>query len=173
MNLIIKKNGFSLVEILVTMSIISILLVVAVPSFKSSKINNALQSEVTQVNSAFALARNEAYRRNNYVSICATTDGATCNSSDFKNGMIIFSNPNKAGLSGNDQIIKVYDKWSGNDKGKIVVSDGSTLFTFNGTPEALSSGSVLICYPGYNSFKLEVNSSGSLKTIKNTGDGGC
>lgn len=173
MNLIIKKNGFSLVEVLVTISIISILLVMAVPSFKSSKINNALVSEATQINSAFSLARNEAYRRNNYVSVCATTDGNLCNSNDFSKGMIVFSDSQKSGLSDDSQIIKIYDKWSGSDKGKITVNDGSSYFTFNGIPEALSAGKVLICYPGYNSVTLNVNGSGSLKITNNTGDGGC
>lgn len=173
MNLLIKEKGFTLVEVLVTMTMIGVLLVMAVPSFKSTKINNSLIAETNQLNSAFALARNEAYRRNNYVSVCASNNGSSCSGNNFATGMIIFNNPDKAGLSNNNQIIKVFDNWSGNDKGKITVDDGSTIFTFNGVPETLSGGSILVCYPGYNSYTLNVNASGSLKMTNNTGDGGC
>lgn len=173
MNFIIKKNGFSLVELLVTMSILGILLMAALPSFKSSSINNSLIAETNQVNSAFSFARNEAYRRNNYVSICASSDGSTCSGSNFNTGLIVFSNPGKAGLSNSNQILKIYDKWSGNDKGKITIADATSVFTFNGVPNPVASGSILICAPGYNSYTITLTAIGSIKKVANSGDGGC
>lgn len=168
-----NKQGFSLIELLVAISIIGILSILALPSFLASNINNQLASQVNQLNNIFSFARSEAYRLNSTVSVCATTNGIACNSSNFSNGTIIFNNPATNGLLNTNQILKVYDFWAGKNKGVITTTDGTGTFTFRGNSSAIVSGSILICSPGYNSFTLTINPIGSIHSVNNIGDGGC
>lgn len=171
-----NKNGFSLIETVVALAIVAILTVLTVPSFLVSNINNRLLAETNQVSSIISFARSEAARRNSYVSVCASSNAATCDSGDLSQGIIIFSDPGLAGLSSGSQIIKIYDSWNIKDKGKItniVNSEGSPVFSFNGFSSAVNYGSILVCSPGYNSYTLNISQIGSVNIITNTGDGGC
>jgi Tfp pilus assembly protein FimT len=143
----------------------------AVPSYTRTNINNRLTAESTQLNNVLAFARNESYRRNNYVSVCASTTGNSCDSTDFAKGVVVFNDPGQAGLSNANQVLKIYDKWAGSEKGKITVT--GNIFTFNGVPNAINAGTILVCYPTYDSYTITVNNVGSIKTVKNVGDGGC
>ncbi|HIQ15345.1 MAG TPA: prepilin-type N-terminal cleavage/methylation domain-containing protein [Leucothrix sp.] len=119
-----KKNGFTLIEALVTVSIASILISIAVPSFKTMLKNNRITAATNEFVTALVLARSEALKRNNNVSVCTTLDQQTCsNTSDFANGWIVFMDCNLDGViddgaggvscDGNpEQIIKVHDKLS-------------------------------------------------------------
>lgn len=169
----VKKQGFTLVEVVVALSILAILSLLSVSSFKSSNVNNRLVAENNLLNNVFTYARAEAFRRNSYVSICATTDFATCNATDFSGGTLVYSDPQSTGLTSSSQIIRVYDKWVSNDKGKITTANASNIFTFNGNSNGISNGSVLICQPTYNSYTLTLTQVGGVNTTKNVGDRGC
>lgn len=168
----IKINrGFTLIEIMVALSIIGILIAMSYPMFTSSMINNRLYSEATQTSSILSLARNEAIRRNDFVTVCPTNNGTSClASNDFQTGTIIFSNSNNAGLNTNSQIIRVFDKWIQVDKGKITTGN---LITFSAEGRANLSNTILVCKATYNSFSINLNASGLIQLVNNSGDGGC
>ena len=166
-----KSKGFTLIEIMVALCIIGILISISYPMFSSSMINNRLYSEATQTNSIFSLARTEAIRRNNFVTVCPTNNGSTCLASNlFQTGIIVFLNNENAGLNDSSQIIRVFDKWTQNDKGKIKVGNS---VTFSAQGRVDITNSLLICKPTYNSFLIDLNASGFIKLNSNTGDGGC
>lgn len=163
-----KINGFTLVELMVVLAVISILSMIAVPAFKVSMVNNRLIGETTNMTSIFNLARAEALRRNDYVSVCPSLNGTSCSGNDYAVGSIIFSDPGNVGLSGSSQIIRIMGKFpNSTDKGK-----GINRFTFAPTG-AINNGNLLICNPGYNSYSIIIGSDGSIQKNKNTGDGGC
>lgn len=120
MNIISQKatnKGFTLIELLVTMSIAAILLSIAVPSFKTMFKNNRVSTGTNEFVAALVLARSEALKRNNNVSICTTNDQQTCGgTSDFARGWIVFVDCNRDGAIDNagvcdgepEQIIKVH-----------------------------------------------------------------
>lgn len=72
--------GFTMVELMVTLSVAAILLLVAVPSFRSITLSNRLTTAANQVVDAINAARVEAIKRNNYVQLCGST--TTLNTSD-------------------------------------------------------------------------------------------
>lgn len=166
-----KHGGFTLIEIMVALSIVGILIAMSYPMFTSSMINNRLYSKATQTNAILSLARNEAIRRNDFVTVCPTSNGTTCvASNNFQTGTIVFSNPNNAGLTNTNQIIRVFDKWTQPDNGKITTGNS---ITFSAEGRVNTSNTVLICKATYNSFLIDLNASGLIKLKNNTGDGGC
>lgn len=171
----IKKklmSGFTLVELLIGLGVLAILVVAATPSFLTSSVNNRLYSEKSQVLISLDLARAEALRQNNYVSICATSNASTCSSgTDFSTGMIIFNNPGQAGLTSSSQIIRIIDPWTKKDKGKSNITNGTLTFNGNGRTNVVAN--ILVCLSGYNSYSINIAGSGNIMTTNNNGDGGC
>lgn len=79
-----KSQGFTLLELIVTIAIIAILAAIAAPSFSRMMAGNQLQTAVGEWRTAFYLAQKEAIRRKTRVQICPSTDGEEC-ASDLKN----------------------------------------------------------------------------------------
>jgi type IV fimbrial biogenesis protein FimT len=101
-----RENGFTLVELLVTIVVISILLAAGVPSFMEFIKNNRLSAQANNLVISIQEARNEAVKRGSGAVICASSDQATCSGSDdWTTGWIAFSDMNQNGsldLGGGD-----------------------------------------------------------------------
>lgn len=163
-----KEKGFTIVEITVVLAIIGIISTYAIPGFKVSMVNNRLIGETTNMTSMLNLVRAEALRRNDYVSICPSSNGTSCSGTNYAIGSIIFSDSGNTGLNASSQIIRIAGAFPNtNDKGK-----GITRFTFSPTG-AVNTGNLLICNPGFDSYTIKIGTDGSIKKTKNAGDGGC
>ena len=65
----------------------------AVPSFANASLNAAQTAQVNLFVQAIYLARSEAIKRNDVVSLCPTVDQSTCMAaSDWATGWIVFVN---------------------------------------------------------------------------------
>lgn len=71
-----RTRGFTLIELMVTLSVIAILSLVAVPSFTNAVVNSRLTNYTNNFLSAVQLARSEATKRNANVQICRRTRAA-------------------------------------------------------------------------------------------------
>ncbi len=85
-----KQSGFTLIELLVTLSISSILIASAAPVFSQILLNNRAVSLTNNLITALQIARSEAIKRNQDVTICKSSDSLTCSGS-WSDGWIIFS----------------------------------------------------------------------------------
>ncbi len=84
----ISKRGFTLIELLVTLSVAGILVTIAVPNYRLFVINNRMASQANDMITAIILARSEAVKRGANVTICASSDAATC-VGGWQNGWIV------------------------------------------------------------------------------------
>ena len=72
--------GFTLIELMITLAVAVILLVIAVPSFRTMTISNRLTTTANDVVAALNTARMEAIKRNASAQFCS--NNATLNTSD-------------------------------------------------------------------------------------------
>jgi len=113
------QNGFSLIEIIVTLSIAAVLLSLGVPAFQSYTQNSRQTTVINELASALQLARNGAITRRARVTLCKSANGQDCVSdgaaSDWTQGWMIFadSNSNNTRDSGED-ILRVHGAVQGN-----------------------------------------------------------
>lgn len=70
--------GFSLLELMVTLTVAGIVMAVAVPAFQGLSISNRLTTQTNEIVAAMNLARSEAIKRNATITLCrAASDTAT------------------------------------------------------------------------------------------------
>lgn len=95
-----KSSGFTLIELIVVVSVAAIMASIAVPNFSSMIESNRATAATNELVSALILARSEALKRSNNVSVCASNDQVSCGGNAFRNfgkGWIIFQDCNVNG----------------------------------------------------------------------------
>lgn len=104
-----RQEGFTLIELMITLLIAAVLVGIAVPSFQTFIKRNQADTLQSRVASAVATARTEAASRNTFVSMCASDDGQACGGS-WNNGWVVYENPNKnTARDANEVAIEVFD----------------------------------------------------------------
>lgn len=71
-------QGFTLIELMVTLVVLGIIAAIATPAFTGLVNANRLTSQSNELIGAIQMARSEAIKRNERVSFCGSTDGAAC-----------------------------------------------------------------------------------------------
>jgi len=91
-----NSKGFTLLELIIVITIVGITMAIAVPGFRTMIANNRISSSASDFASALQLAKAEAVARVNSVTICkknsASTDCAT--DGDWSQGWIVLSGGN-------------------------------------------------------------------------------
>ncbi len=84
-----REQGFTLVEVMVTVVVLAILLTVAIPGFDNFIRNSRLQGATQDVRAALALARSEAVRLRRSVSVCGDGGGACSGGTGWNAGLLV------------------------------------------------------------------------------------
>jgi len=93
-----SSNGFTLVEVIVTLVVVAIIIAVGIPGLSSIMANNRAIANSNDLVTALSFSRNEAVKRGMRVSTCAKSSAAqgnlTCseNNNDWPNGWFAFVN---------------------------------------------------------------------------------
>jgi len=95
-----STTGFTLIEAVSVMAIAAILLAIGVPSFRYVTTSNRMSSDINGLLGDLQFARAEAIRQGLPVTVCATTDQASCANSAlaWNSGWLIFADPANTGV---------------------------------------------------------------------------
>lgn len=151
-----RSSGFTLLELLITISIVGIIAAFAVPSFREMIANNRLAAQTNEVTSLISFARSEASKLSQgVVTVCASSDSASCSeSSNWENGLIVFRDDDmNRVVDTTDQLLKVNGSLAGGNTLTIrdMTSDGKSYVQFDskGFPRASATdetaGTFVIC----------------------------
>jgi type IV fimbrial biogenesis protein FimT len=148
---------------MITLFIVGILLTVGVPSLKTFMQSNQLVAASNELVSALHIARSEAIKLNSRVSICESSNGATCaTTGSWENGWIVFVDANgdlnntgaACAAVNTDCLLRIHSAFSDNQltvSGVDASSAAINAFTFSsrGLPKTLNgtaeSGTFSIC----------------------------
>lgn len=85
--------GFSLLEVIISLSVVGVIATIAIPAFGDSVANGQIRTEVNALFHAIHVARKESAMRRTSVSICPSANGTTCSRSlNWSSGWIMFNN---------------------------------------------------------------------------------
>ena len=126
------QHGFTLLELVVAMTIVAILVGVGVPSFRYVTTANRLSSEINGLLGDLQFARAEAIKEGQTVSVCSSNDGLSClGTGTWTGGWLVFSDTGTLGsVDGTDQLLRVQKSLG---TGDTLLSDtaGFGVITFN------------------------------------------
>ena len=175
-----KDNGFSLIEALVVITVLSIFAVFAIPMFGDLTQNNRMRAQISNLVGQFAQARTEAMRRGFRVTMCPGTESG-CSGNQWENGLIAFVDTDSNGVwDSEEEIILVGAALTGNntmrsDQFSTFISfryDGAST-TVDGNP---NPGSFVVCDSrgfGEHARALNILATGRIKIFaSNESDSG-
>ena len=143
-----RQYAFTLIELMVTLAVLGISLMIAVPSFISYSRSNRTVSETNSLVGALNFARSEATKRSANVSVCTSSDGATCGAGiGWTSGWIVYvntDNDDPAQVDGGEEILRVYGATApGNTLSASATLAGFVTYRANGFSNV--QGSFVLC----------------------------
>lgn len=165
------QYGFALVELLVTLSVASIVLTLGVPNYRGFVQDGQLVTQSNNFYSAMALTKSEAIKRSTRVTLCPSTNGTNCTGGTvWSNGWIVFVNPNgNDAVEAGEEILQVGAALSG---GNTLRSGFRTRITFtsNGFTMGFADSFSLCDGRGASYSKVIVlNNQGRMRSETGTG----
>ncbi len=138
--------GYSLLELIMTLGLLTIVLTLGVPSFGNIIVNQRLMSQTNALFHAVHLARKESVVRRRVVSLCPTFDGDTCASgSDWSGGWMMFVNLDRDWPAVRDQNEPVLKRYQTSGSVRIMANRRS--FSLRSTALRATNGTVIFCDP--------------------------
>lgn len=179
-----RAGGYNIVELMVALSIGAIVMGIGISSYRYVTNSNRVSTEVNALLGDMMLARSEAIKQGQPVSVCPSKDGAACDATtNWQNGWIVFSDVNGDGAFtvGADTLLRVQKAFATTTD--TFQSDNAVKFvTYNREGFAVNQPTTLTNYitvtlhtvPASPQWTrcLQIGTYGSL-TTEHTGSGGC
>ncbi len=148
------ESGVTLIELLTAITIVALLMGIGVPSYRAVTNSNRVAAEINGLLGDLQLARGEAIKQGLPVSVCPSTDSATCaGTSTWGGGWIVIVDP--AGDLTGTVVLRIQKAIVNGDT--LTNSTGATGVTFN--REGFSTG-----FPASTTFTLHDSQANQTRT---------
>jgi len=139
-----KERGFSLYELLLTLTLIAILVGLGVPAFSGIAARARISTEINALFHAIHLARKESIVRRQVVSICPSRDGQRCTPGrDWSRGWIMFNDQDRdwpPQRHADEPLLQAHFV----DDTVMITANRST-FTLRSTQKRATNGTLIVC----------------------------
>ena len=140
-----RTFGFSLIELIITVAVISILATVALPSMQTYSMNDRLRTNVNILLGHLALARSEAVKRSQQVAICSSADQAGCNGG-WADGWMLYVDANgDNSFDAGEEILRAQQSLDGNNSLSTVGINNQIIYDYRGFAGTDSVGTLQLC----------------------------
>jgi type IV fimbrial biogenesis protein FimT len=152
-----KSKGFTILELMLTISIAAIMADM-LTKYRLSNENTSLMLD-------FVLARGEAATRSSRVTVCQSSDGASCSAGGWNTGRIVFVDKGTAGsVDAGDEILRVSAAMKSGDT--MISTTAATFLTYDSSGSPSSNFTVSTCKPGYSGAKVIIYPTGRVRSDK-------
>ena len=137
-----RSAGFTMIELMMTIAIATIVMTLAIPSFRYITNANRIAGEINGLLGDMQFARAEAIKEGQGVTVCVSTNGTTCAAGDtfWQHGWIVISSLASVG------VLRVQSPFSSTDTFESLGASGIGTVTFNreGYATGVANGGSLI-----------------------------
>lgn len=170
-----RVAGFTLIELMVVITILGVLLAVGIPSFQQLIVNNRIVTNTNDMVADFALARSEALKRggSTVVTVCATTNGTSCSgTNNWSGGRLVFVDAGTVGsVDTGDVVLRKAEAVDG----MTVTANGFSTTGFlayrsSGTVTSTQLGTFTVCKSGYLGRILTISPIGRSSLASTSGN---
>jgi len=160
------QRGFTLIELMVTLMVISVVIVMGAPSMADFINEMRMTSATNDLLSFFNYARSEAAKRNTRVTVCLSTNLSTCDTSgvDWAQGAVAFVDTDGNNqVNGTETVVRVLNPASGVTifaKTGFAFPAPDYRFYYRPSGAASSQGTLEVCRSGRKKREISINAVG-------------
>lgn len=160
-------RGFSLIELMTTLTIAAIILSLAAPGMSRLIGGNRMATQASDMVANLALARSEAIKRGASTTLCPSNSGTACTATDWSAGYMVFVDLDGDGVfdNGSDIVLRQSGQLSGNST--LTSSDYSTAVPLQFLPsgQAGQAGSFTLCQSGLSGRVIALTLAGGVSAV--------
>jgi type IV fimbrial biogenesis protein FimT len=140
-----KSAGTTLMELLTTLAVVAVLATLATPGLRTLQLDGRRAAVVNGFLHSLFLARSEAIKRGQVVSICPSADGHSCDrgARDWSIGWIVFANGDRDDPPERDpaeELILSVGAWAGGS-----ITSNRRGYSFRPVAQAVVNGTIVFC----------------------------
>ena len=164
-----SEHGFTIIELMITLSIAAILLAVGIPSMSDFIANNKITSQGNILVSFLQNSRMEAVKTNRTTQVCVENDDSTnsCDGGNWATGLKLWSDKDNDNTVDANEVIRFYNASPGDITITAAGFANANYIEYKATGISDSTGSFDVCdtsRAGETGRRITINSTGRVSS---------